>query len=448
MRVQPARKLRHDLSRRHMRMIGIGGIIGAGLFVSSGSVIASAGPASIVAYAAGGLLVILVMRMLGEMAAAHPASGSFSEYARMAFGRAAGFMTGWTYWYFAVFVIAFEAVAGAQLARVFVPELPVWLGALILLAVLTGANLVSVRLFGETEFWLASIKVGLIVGFLVAGAVFAAGLWPGGGGVEALWVHGGFAPHGWGAVLQALVMVIFAYFGAGIVTIAAAESAEPAREVARATVSVVWRVLVFYVGSIFVIVAVVPWNQVPADGQGSPFATAFDRLGIPGAATLMNLVVLVAVVSILNAGVYGSSRMLMALAARGEAPAVLGRVAPSGVPVPAVLAGASVGVVAVVLAVLFPGEVFGFLLNASGLLTLLLYLVIAASQLKLRRTLPQDGEVRMWGHPWLSAAVIVVLLAALAAVVTSPGTLPIIAGVATVLALTYAAYLVAFRKDI
>ncbi len=431
-----------------MTMIGIGGVIGAGLFVSSGAVISTAGPASVVAYAVGGVIVVLVMRMLGEMAAAHPTTGSFSRYAELALGRWAGFLVGWSYWYFAVAVIAFESVAGARLASHLVPGLPVWLGAPALLLVLTVANLVSVKVFGETEFWLASAKVTLVVGFLAVGTLYLAGLWPhGGAGLSTLTDHGGFAPHGWPAVLAALVTVVFSYFGAEIVTIAAAESAEPAREVARATVRVVWRVLIFYVGSIFLIVAVVPWNQVPANGEDSPFATAIGAFGVPGASGLMTAVVLVAVLSILNAGIYGSSRMLMSLAERGDAPAALARVLPSGVPAPAILTGSGVGLVVVAVAgLLSPEEIFAFLLNASGLLTLVLYLFIAVSQLRLRaRTDPAGLPVRMWGHPWLSRAVIVLLCAALLAVATSPGVGPIVLGVAAILAVTRLAYTVRVR---
>ncbi|MEV4091652.1 amino acid permease [Streptosporangium saharense] len=441
--------LRRGLRRRHMTMIGIGGVIGAGLFVSSGSVIAMAGPASVVAYAVGGVIVVLVMRMLGEMAAAHPTTGSFSRYAELALGRWAGFLIGWGYWYFAVAVIAFESVAGARLVSGIVPGLPVWLVAPALLAVLTVANLVSVRVFGETEFWLASVKVIVVVAFLAVGALYLTGLWPRGGtGLAALTAHGGFAPNGWAAVLAALVTVVFSYFGAEIVTIAAAESAEPAREVARATVRVVWRVLVFYVGSVLLIVAVVPWNRVPADGQASPFATAIETFGIPGAGELMTAVVLVAVLSILNAGIYGSSRMLMSLAERGDAPAVLAGVRPSGVPAPAIVTGSGLALVVVAVAGLVsPDEIFAFLLNASGLLTLVMYLFIAVSQLRLRaRTDPETLQVRMWGHPWLSWTVLVLLGAALLAVSTSPGVGPVVLGVAVVLAVTLLAYAVRARR--
>ncbi|MEV0585546.1 amino acid permease [Nonomuraea sp. NPDC050310] len=430
--------LRRALSGRHMTMIGLGGVIGAGLFVSSGAVIGSAGPAAVVAYAVGGLLVVLVMRMLGELASAHPDSGSFSRYAELALGRWAGFLVGWSYWYFTVAVVAFEAVAGAKLLGV-----PVWAGAPALLVALTVANLVSVRLFGETEFWLASAKVAFVVGFLAVGLLYVTGLWPSGGvGLSALTEHGGFAPNGWGAVVIALVTVLFSYFGAEIVTIAAAESAEPAREVARATIRVVWRVLIFYVGSVLLIVAVVPWEQIPVDGTASPFAVAIERLGIPGAATVMNVIVLVAVLSILNAGLYGASRMLMSLAERGDAPAALARRTASGVPSRAVITGSG-GALALIIgaSLIAPEQIFTLLMNCSGLLTLVLYIFVAVSQLRLRsRT--EAAPVRMWGHPWLGSAVVALLLSVLLAVTLSPGAAPMVAVVAGSIAVTLAAYAV------
>ncbi|MFE5333852.1 amino acid permease [Embleya sp. NPDC056575] len=435
-------RLRTGLRRRHMTMIGLGGIIGAGLFVSSGKVIGDAGPAAALAYAVGGLVVVLVMRMLGELAAARPATDSFAGYARMAFGDRAGFVVGWSYWVFTVAVIAFEAVAGARLARSFVPGLPLWLGALVLIAAVAAANLVSVRTFGETEFWLACVKIALIVGFLLVAILYVAGFWGGGDaghGLTGLWDDGGFAPRGWTAVTTAMVVVVFSFFGAEIVTIAAAESAEPAREVARATITVAWRVLIFYVCSVALIVAVVPWREVPTDGRHSPFATAIDRFGIAGAGRLMDVVVLVAVTSILNAGVYGSSRMLMSLARRRDAPARLARLRPSGVPAGAVAGGAIAAAVLILASyTISPGDVFDFLLESAGLLTLVLYLVVAASELRLRRRFeredPRQLTVRMWLFPWLSIAVLVLLGLVFLAVVASPDSAPVVVCVLSVVA--------------
>src|SRR5882762_5437814 len=243
--------LRRSLRRRHMQMIALGGVIGAGLFVGSGVVIGAAGPAAVISFALTGTLVVLVMRMLGEMAAAYPAIGGFYEYNRLALGELAGFLTGWMYWYFWVIVVALEAVAGAGLIRFWLPNVPAWFISLALLISLTLTNLISVRSYGEFEFWFASIKVAAIVAFLLLGGVYVLGLWPGSvHGVANLTAHGGFAPNGILPILTGAVAATGFYFGAELVTIAAAEAAEPAKAVAQATNSVIRRVLFFYVGSI------------------------------------------------------------------------------------------------------------------------------------------------------------------------------------------------------
>ncbi|MFI7110188.1 amino acid permease [Nonomuraea sp. NPDC050227] len=444
--------LHRGLKRRHMTMIGLGGVISAGLFVSSGKVIADTGPAALVAYALGGLIVVLVMRMLGEMAAARPSAGSFADYARAALGPRAGFLVGWCYWLFAIVAVAFEGVAGAKLLHSLSGAVPVLPTAVALLAALTAANLVSVRLFGETEFWLASVKVVVIVAFLAAGALYVLGLWPSGGGagLSALTGHGGFAPKGWGAVLTALVTVLFSYFGAEIVTIAAAESAEPAKEVARATLRVVWRVLIFYVGSVLVILAVVPWNRVPAGGADSPFAAAIAELGVPGAATLMTWVILVAVVSVMNAALYAASRVLCAMAARGDAPAAAARVRASGVPAPALLGGGALALALMAGAFAVGDDAFDLLINTAGLLVLLLYVFVALSQLRLRRRMeaesPELLRLRMWGFPWLSRVVVALLVLAFAAVASSAEALPVVGAVAVAVGGTLLAYEIRSRR--
>ena len=303
--------LRQSLKRRHMNLIALGGVIGAGLFIGSGAVIATVGPAAVLSYALGGLVVVLVMRMLGEMASAEPTLGSFMEYARSSLGDWAGFTIGWLYWYFWVGVVAFEAVAGAKLLHPLLPAVPQWVFSLLLMLLLTATNLVSVRSFGETEFWLASIKVFTIVAFLVCGVLFVLGWWPGAHlsvgniGLDGFFAKGGFA------VVHGVVIVVFSYFGTEIVTIVSAESDEPSRSVAKATRAVVWRVLMFYVGSVALLVMITPWRQIPSDT--SPFAAAFARFGLPGAELVVNAVVFTAALSVLNSGLYTASRMLFAL---------------------------------------------------------------------------------------------------------------------------------------
>lgn len=410
--------LRRSLKRRHMQMIALGGVIGAGLFVGSGVVIGSAGPAAVISFALTGTLVVLVMRMLGEMAVAYPAVGGFYEYNRLALGELAGFLTGWMYWYFWVIVVALEAVAGARILGSWWPGVAPWEFTLALMTLFTIVNLLSVRSYGEAEFWFASIKVAAIVAFLVAGALFIFGGWPGApGGLPHLTADGGFMPNGILPVLTGAVAATGFYFGAEIVTIAAAESAEPEKAVAATTQSVIWRVLVFYIGSIFLVVALVPWNDTAR--MSRPYVSVMEVLRIPAASTVMSLVILTAVLSALNSGLFASSRMLMALARRGDAPAGVARLDRRGVPVAAILASTAFGYVTVVMSYLSPDRIFAFLVNSYGTVAIFVYVLIALAELRLRRRLeheaPERLRVRMWGYPWLTRVAIGGMLAILAA---------------------------------
>jgi GABA permease len=414
--------LQKGLKQRHVTMISLGGVIGAGLFVGSGAVINQTGPAAVLSYLLAGLLVVLVMRMLGEMAVANPSTGSFADYAGIALGNWARFLVGWLYWYFWVIVLAVEAVAGAEILQRWIPDAPIWLSSLILMALLTATNLVSVKSYGEFEFWFASIKVAAIVAFIVIGLVFALGLTGAAdAGFGQLTAEQGFAPEGLGAVLTGVVIVIFAFVGAEIATIAAAESDEPREAVTRATNQVIVRVLVFYVASIFLIVSILPWNDSKL-GE-SPFVAVLDRIGIPGAADVMNAVVLTAVLSCLNSGLYVASRMTFVLANRGDAPQWMVRLNGRGVPARAIVAATSVGYLSVIAAAISPEGVFKFLLNTSGAVALFVYLLIAISQLVLRRRLeredPERLQVRMWAYPyltWFAIAAIAVVIGSMATV--------------------------------
>ena len=403
---------------RHMTMISLGGVIGAGLFVGSGTVIGAVGPAAVFSYTLAGLILLLVMRMLGEMAIASPKVGSFSEYSRMALGDWAGFAIGWLYWFFWVVVVAVEAVAGAAILETFIPGVPLWLFCLGLMVLLTASNLISVGAFGEFEFWFASIKVLAIIAFLALGTLFVLGLWPGASmDFSNLTEFGGFAPNGYLAMFSGIVTVIFAFVGAEIVTIAAAESAEPGRAVARAVNTVIYRVMIFYIGSIFLVVTILPWNDAETLGRG-PYSAVLERIGIPGAGTIMALVVLTAVLSCLNSGLYTASRMLNALARRGDAPRGFLDVTSRGVPAKAILIGSSVGFLAVIAAYVSPDRVFLFLLNASGAIALFVYLLIAISQLILRRRFerenPERLTLKMWLYPYLTIFTIVAFVAVIA----------------------------------
>ncbi|MDF0529638.1 amino acid permease [Tsukamurella sp. 8F] len=406
-------ELKKALSERQLRMIAIGGVIGAGLFVGSGVVIKSTGPGSFLTYGLAGILIIMVMRMLAEMAVANPTTGSFSDYARAALGDWAGFSVGWLYWYFWVVVVGFEAIAGAKIIQFWIPDAPIWLTAMLLLAAMTATNLFSVSSFGEFEFWFAGIKVAAIVVFLVLGGAFVLGLWPHhSADFSNLTSHGGFFPLGASAITVGVVTVIFSMVGAEIATIAAAESENPERAVARAANSVIVRIAIFFVGSAFLLVCILPWNG--SELAASPFVAAFQKMGIPAADHIMNAVVLTAVLSCLNSGMYTASRMLFVLAARREAPPQLVAVTKRGVPAAAILASSVIGFICVIAAAFWEDTIFAFLLNSSGAIILFVYLLIAVSQTVLRfRNGSAHLKVKMWLFPVLSIITIVATFAIL-----------------------------------
>ncbi|MBC2638083.1 MULTISPECIES: amino acid permease [unclassified Rhodococcus (in: high G+C Gram-positive bacteria)] len=404
--------LKKALSQRQLTMIAIGGVIGAGLFVGSGVVIGDTGPGAFITYGLAGVLIIMVMRMLAEMAVANPSTGSFADYARTALGNWAGFSVGWLYWYFWVIVVGFEAIAGAKIIQYWI-DVPLWLAALVLMILMTATNLFSVSSFGEFEFWFAGIKVAAIVVFIALGTLFVLGVWPDKSlDFSNLWVHDGFLPFGAMAITVGVVTVIFSMVGAEIATIAAAESADPERAVTKAANSVIVRIAVFFVGSTFLLATILPWNDEKA--AASPFVAAFTEMGIPYADHIMNAVVLTAVLSCLNSGMYTASRMLFVLAARREAPAQLVEVTRRGVPAVAILASSVIGFLCVIAAAVSPDTVFAFLLNSSGAIILFVYLLIAVSQIVLRyRTPDSELRVKMWLFPVLSlitAAAIVAIL--------------------------------------
>ncbi|MFE0672234.1 amino acid permease [Streptomyces sp. NPDC058867] len=416
----PGSGLQAGLKNRHLSMIAIGGVIGAGLFVGSSSGIATAGPGILLSYALVGTLVVLVMRMLGEMSAANPSSGSFSAHADRALGSWAGFSIGWLYWFFWVVVLAVEATAGAVILEGWIPSVPQWAWALIVMVVLTATNLVSVGSYGEFEFWFAGIKVVAIGAFIVVGGLAVFGVLPGvdadQAGLGNLTDHGGFLPNGPGAILTGVLLVVFSFMGSEIATLAAGESEDPQRAVTKSTNSIIWRIAVFYLGSIFVVVTLLPWDSEAIAEDGS-YVAALDSLGIAHAGQIMNFIVLTSVLSCLNSGLYTASRMAFSLGQRGDAPKAFAKTTGRGVPLIAIIASVVFGFVAVFFNYKFPDSVFLFLVNSSGAVALFVWLVICFSQLRMRKIImresPEKLVVRMWLYPyltWAAAALIVFVL--------------------------------------
>jgi len=385
-------------------MMGLGSAIGAGLFLGSGVGVQAAGPAVLLSYLVAGALVIIVMNALGEMAAAKPTSGAFSVYAADAMGATAGATVGWLWWVQLVIVIAAEAVGAAGLLATVWPAVPVPMAALAFMLFFTAINLLGVKNFGEFEFWFAILKVVAIIGFILIGVALLMGWLPdvASPGLSNFTAHGGFAPKGLTGVGAALLVVVFAFGGTEIVAVAAAETEDPERSIARAIRTVAWRILVFYIGSLSVIIAVVPWTS---EALKSPFAAVLQVANIPGAATAITLIAVIALLSALNANLYGASRMMYSLAQRQEAPGVLGWTDPRQVPIIAVLASVLFGFAATVMELLFPDKVLPVLLNIVGSTCLLVWTISLLSQLILRHRANRDGTrlpFRMAGYPYLT----------------------------------------------
>lgn len=394
------------LKARHLSMIAMGGAIGAGLLVASSTAMVTAGPAVVLTYLLAGGVLVLVMRMLGEMAAQTPETGSFSVYAHRFIGPWAGFSVGWLYWWFWSVTVAIEATAAATIMSSWWQAVPQWLLALALVVIFLVLNLFSVRSYGEAEFWFSSIKIAAIIVIIAVGLLAVTGLIPGStASLGNYTAGGGFFANGVGAIFTALLAVIFSMFGAEIATVAAGESENPAQAVTKAVRSVIFRVLFFYVGSVAITLLVIPWTSV--ESGTSPFVTMFETLGIPASGLIMNIVVLTALLSCLNASLYAASRMVFALAEQGDAPAAFSRLSTARAPRNAILLSSAVGFAATALNYFMPDQVFTLLVNSTGGIGIFVWLIVALSHLRSRRVTVPGADagaspLRSPGYPWVN----------------------------------------------
>ena len=406
-------------------MMGLGSAIGAGLFLGTGVGIAAAGPAVLLAYIIAGFITVCVMQMLAEMVAARPSSGAFSTYAEQAFGRWAGFAIGWLYWFMMVMIMAVEITGASAIIASWFAISP-WIPALIAIVVFTLINFAAVKNYGEFEFWFALIKVLVIVAFLALGVALWLGLLPGTSFVGLSQIRDvGFMPNGFGGVATALLAVAFAFGGIELVTIAAAESEDPEVAVHSAIKTIIWRISVFYIGSVLLIVLLLPFDQIGGanDASESPFTAVLRLANIPGAVGIMEAVIAVALLSACNTQVYGSSRFLHSLAVRGDAPASFAQTDPRGGPVRAVLVSVFFGLVAVGLQYWNPPGLLAFLLNAVGGCLIVIWFSIAFSFLRLHPQLVASGEithVRMWAPSWLPWTAIALIAGLVLLMLTNP----------------------------
>lgn len=376
--------LARRLKNRHIQMIALGGAIGTGLFYGSAASIQLVGPGIILSYLIGGAIMYLIMRMLGEMSAQEPVAGAFSYFAFKYWGDFPGFLAGWNYWLLYVLVSMAElTVVGIYVSHWF-PEFPAWMTSLTVLVVITAINLINVRFFGEMEFWFALIKVAAIVGMILLGTALI--MFDLGGpetGISNLWVYGGFLPHGIGGLILSLAVVMFSFGGMELIGIAAGEAEDPQKSIPRAVKQVMWRILLFYVGSLTVLMIIFPWNKVGM--EGSPFVTIFSKLGIGSAAHILNFVVLSAAISVYNSAIYSNGRMLYSLAEQGNAPRLFLKVSANRVPYLAILFSSACTLGAVALNYLIPGSAFMQVMAVAIAAAVITWVMIIVVHLKFRQ---------------------------------------------------------------
>ncbi len=364
----------------------MGGAIGTGLFLGSAQVIQSAGPSIILGYAIGGLIAFLIMRQLGEMIVEEPVAGSFSHFANKYWGKFPGFLAGWNYWILYVLVAMTELTAVAKYINYWWPHIPSWVSVLFFFVVITAINLTNVKFYGESEFWLAIIKVVAVISMIIFGLylLFTAGP-DSTASFSNLWTHGGFFPNGFDGLFYMLAFLMFAFGGIELIGMAAAEADDPKKTIPKAINQVVIRILIFYVGSLTILLSLVPWNQLDLGGlDKSPFVMIFSQLGIGWAAHLLNFIILTAALSVYNSGMYANSRMLYGLAQQGNAPAVFKKVNKEGVPIPAVLLSAVLIFGCVLLNYFVPENALGHLMYVVVGALVLNWAMISLTHLKFR----------------------------------------------------------------
>ncbi|MBN3132124.1 proline-specific permease ProY [Pectobacterium brasiliense] len=396
---QPSSKLKRGLSTRHIRFIALGSAIGTGLFYGSASAIQMAGPSVLLAYLIGGVVAYIIMRALGEMSVHNPQSSSFSRYAQDYLGPLAGYITGWTYCFEMLIVAIADVTAFGIYMGVWFPAVPHWVWVLSVVLIIGAINLMNVKAFGELEFWLSFFKVATIIIMIAAGiGIIIWGIGNGGEptGIHNLWSNGGFFSNGVMGMILSLQLVMFAYGGVEIIGITAGEAKDPQKSIPRAINSVPWRILVFYVGTLFVIMSIYPWNQVGTNG--SPFVLTFQHMGITAAAGILNFVVITASLSAINSDVFGVGRMLHGMAEQGHAPKVFSRISKRGIPWVTVVVMMMALLVAVYLNYIMPGKVFLVIASLATFATVWVWIMILFSQIAFRRRLSKD-EVKALAFP-------------------------------------------------
>ncbi|OEC42721.1 aromatic amino acid transporter [Pseudomonas sp. 1D4] len=405
---QHAGSLKRGLENRHIQLIALGGAIGTGLFLGSAGVLKSAGPSMILGYAIAGFIAFLIMRQLGEMIVEEPVAGSFSHFAHKYWGGYAGFLAGWNYWVLYVLVGMAELTAVGKYIQFWWPDVPTWATAAAFFVLINLINLANVRVFGETEFWFALVKVVAIIGMIILGLYL---LVSGTGGEQAavsnLWSHGGFFPNGLEGLVMVLAIIMFSFGGLELVGITAAEASEPKKVIPKAINQVIYRILIFYIGALSVLLMLYPWDKLletlNAAGDpysSSPFVQIFSLIGSDTAAHLLNFVVLTAALSVYNSGVYCNSRMLYGLAEQGDAPKALLKVNRRGVPVLAIGVSALITLLCVLVNYLAPKQALELLMALVVAALVINWAMISLSHLMFRKSLQRQGIEPFFKSLW------------------------------------------------
>ncbi|HEY9577277.1 MAG TPA: amino acid permease [Pseudobacillus sp.] len=384
-------ELQRGLEERHITLMSLGACIGVGLFLGSATTIKMAGPAILLAYIVAGAVMFVIMRSLGEMAIENPVAGSFSRYAQDNLGPIYGYITGWNYWFLWIVTCMAEITAVGVYMHLWYPDVPNWIWALAALVIMAAINLITVKAYGEFEFWFALIKIVAIILMIIVGlGIILFGIGNGGvaTGISNLWEHGGFAPNGIKGILMSMTMVMFAYLGIEMLGVTAGEVKNPEKAISRAVNTVFWRILVFYVGALFVIMSIYPWNEIGT--TGSPFVLTFEQIGIPKAAGVINFVVLTAALSSCNSGIFSTGRMLFNLADQGQASPTFKKIGKTGVPSRAILVSAGALLIGVVLNYFVPEKVFVWVTSISTFGAIWTWSMILLSQLKFRKNLSTE----------------------------------------------------------
>ncbi|MDQ0630254.1 aromatic amino acid transporter AroP [Pantoea agglomerans] len=423
MEQQQGEALKRGLKNRHIQLIALGGAVGTGLFLGSASVIESAGPAVILGYAIAGFIAFLIMRQLGEMVVEEPVAGSFSHFAYKYWGNFAGFASGWNYWVLYVLVAMAELTAVGKYVQFWWPDFPTWASAAIFFVMINAINLTNVKVFGEMEFWFAIVKVVAVIGMILFGGWL---LFSGHAGPQAtvrnLWEQGGFFPHGIGGLVMVMAIIMFSFGGLELVGITAAEADNPEVSIPKATNQVLWRILIFYIGSLAVLLSLMPWTRVTSDV--SPFVFIFHELGDAMVANALNVVILTAALSVYNSCVYCNSRMLFGLAQQGNAPKALLKVDRRGVPVLTILVSAVATALCVLINYLMPGEAFGLLMSLVVSALVINWAMISLAHLKFRRKKDKQGVTTRFKallYPAGNWICLIFLAAILVLMATTPG---------------------------